>query len=130
MERFRARRHTVGMPDKSLTDQDRRLNMQMLTHVKEWLQYRRLSQRSLAEALGVSEPTVSKWLNGGVGMSVAQFTKIAALLDAKPEDLLDSPPNEGRASRYRKIAEIAQDIPDEALEEWLALGRRLGLTRR
>jgi transcriptional regulator with XRE-family HTH domain len=126
----RRTRLTVGMPDKPMTDAERRLNMQMLTHVKEWLQYRKRSQRQLAEALEVSEPTVSKWLRGGVGMSVAQFTKIAAFLDAQPEDLLEAPPGEGRAARYRKIAEVAQEIPEDALEEWLALGRRLSGTRR
>ena len=104
--------------------------MQMLTHVKGWLHYRKRSQRQLADALEVSEPTVSKWLNGGVGMSIAQFTKIAAFLDAKPEDLLEAPPADGRAGRYRKIAEVAQTIPEDALEEWLALGRRLAASQR
>lgn len=79
----------------------------------------------MADALGLSEPTISKWLRGQVSVTVAQFGQIAAFLDAQPEELLNAPPAADRARRYRRIAEVAQKMPDDALEEWLALGRRL-----
>lgn len=116
------------MPDKPLTPEQIAHNKRLLTYVKAWLRFRDKSQRDLADALDLSEPTISKWLRGHVSVTVAQFSDIARFLDASPEELLNAPPSAGKARRYRQIAEVAQGMPDEALEEWLALGRRLAGT--
>jgi transcriptional regulator with XRE-family HTH domain len=113
------------MPDKPMTPDEIIRNKRLLTHVKAWLRFRDKNQRTLAEALNVSEPTISKWLQGKVAVTVAQFSQIAGYLDAAPEELLNAPPDADKARRYRRIAEVAQGMPDEALEEWLSLGRRL-----
>jgi len=113
------------MPDKPMTPDEIIRNKRLLTHVKAWLRFRDKNQRTLAEALDVSEPTVSKWLQGKVAVTVAQFSQIASFVDAAPEELLNAPPDADKARRYRRIAEVARDMPDEALEEWLSLGKRL-----
>lgn len=113
------------MPDRPLSPEEIAANLRLLTHVKDWLNFRDVNQRGLADGLGVSEPTVSKWLRGTQPMSAAQFVKIAEFLDATPEQLLSAPPDAPRAARYQKIAEVAQDMPEDALDEWLSLGRRL-----
>lgn len=125
MARWRRKDYAVPMPDKPLTPEQIAHNKRLLTYVKAWLRFRDKSQRELADALNLSEPTISKWLRGHVSVTVAQFSDIARFLDASPEELLNAPPSAGKARRYRQIAEVAQAMPDEALEEWLALGRRL-----
>jgi transcriptional regulator with XRE-family HTH domain len=113
------------MPDKDLTPEEIARNKRPLTHVKAWLKFRDRTQRNLAEALNLSEPTISKWLGGHVSVTVAQFSEIASFLDAQPEEIMSAPPSAAKARRYRRIAEVAQEMPNDALEEWLALGRRL-----
>lgn len=46
------------------------------------------TQRKLAEALDMSEPSVSKWLNGKVNMTLSQFVRVAEILETTPESLL------------------------------------------
>lgn len=113
------------MPDKVLTEAERKANQRPLTFVKDWLRFRGQTQRKLAETLGVSEGNVSKWLKGTQPVTIAHFTAIAVFLNAEPAELLAAPPDRDQSIRYRKIAEVAKDIPPEALDEWLALGKRL-----
>ena len=63
----------------------------LLEHLKGWIRLRGLKQKQVAEALGVSEATVSCWIAGTQSMNVGQLRQIAVLLGAKPEDLLRSP---------------------------------------
>ena len=55
-------------------------------------------------------------------MTVAQFMRIAELLEAAPNDLLFAPLAQQQSSRYRRAAEIAKDIPDDKLDAWLTVG--------
>ena len=113
------------MPDKDLTPEEIARNKVALRYLKAWLRFRDINQRELADRLQMSEPQVSKWLRGLVPMTLAQFTQIAALLDTQPDDLLFPPPAEGKGRRYRRAAEIAQNLPDDLLEHWLAVGRAM-----
>jgi len=113
------------MPDKSLTRAEIAENRKNLRFVKPWLNHRGLNQRELAERMTISEPTVSKWLAGTQSMTVAQFHQIAAILDAKPEELMFAPPAKERATRYRRLAELAGALSDEDLERVLEYGRLL-----
>ncbi len=113
------------MPDKVLTPAEREANQRPLTFVRDWLRFRGQTQRRLADALNVSEGNVSKWLKGNQPVTIAQFSAIAAFLDADPAELLAAPPDREQSLQYRKIAEVARDMPAEALDEWLALGKRL-----
>jgi transcriptional regulator with XRE-family HTH domain len=113
------------MPDKPMTPAEIEANRRLLTYVRAWLKIRNMNQRELAEALHVSEPTISKWLKGTVAVTVAQFNQIATVLELQPEQLLMAPPDADRARRYARIAEVARSMPEDALEEWLSLGKRL-----
>lgn len=113
------------MPDKPLTPDEIERNRNALRHIKPWLKYRRLTQRQLADRLGMSEPAVSKWLRGIQGMSVAQFMQIASILEASPDELLFAPPEAQKATRYRKAAEIAHDLDESELEAWIAVGNAM-----
>lgn len=109
------------MPDKDLTTEDVRRNQIALRYVKAWLTYRGMTQKRLADMIGMSEPAVSKWLRGKQSMTLAQFTLVADLLDARPDELLFAPPDRSKATRYRKIAEGIKDMSDDNLDTLAAL---------
>lgn len=103
------------MPDKSLSPYEEEQNRHALRHVKAWLKFRDMTQRRLADDLGMSEPAVSKWLRGKQAMSVAQFVRVAQLLDAKPDELLFAPTERAKALRYAKLAEGLEQLTDAQL---------------
>ena len=102
--------------DKKLTPEEQEQNRVALRHVRAWLDYRGMTQRRLADLMGMSEPAVSKWLQGKQAMSVAQFVQVAQLLDAKPEELLFAPSDRARANRYRQIAQGIEKMTDAELD--------------
>lgn len=119
------------MPDKPLDPAEIRVNRERLRFVRPWLRYRGLSQRHVADALSVSEPTVSKWLNGTQTISIAQFFAIAELLGAKPEDILGGGPGaQGRGRRYRRLAELAEAMSDQTLDTFIAAGEEMVQSRK
>ncbi len=72
-----------------------RYQKQSLAYVADWLRHRNLKQKHIANALGVAEGTVSRYLGGETLMSVGHLRKIAVLLKCEPGDLLRPPPAEG-----------------------------------
>lgn len=123
--------HNMRMPDKTLDSDEIKRNRERLRFVIPWLRYRGLKQRHIAEALDVSEPTVSKWLNGTQNISVSQFFAIAELLKAAPEDVLGGGPAlAGRGGRYQRLAELAQDLPNDALDSLIEAGEHMRPTLR
>jgi len=108
------------MPDKPRTDAEKAIQKDSLRHIRQWLRYRRTSQRAAAEALGVSEPTVSKWLSGEQGMSVEQFMLLARLLKATPQDILGPPEAGARSQRLNDLAQAVVDLPDEKVDLLIA----------
>ena len=122
-------RITIGqahvMVDKALTPEEVFRNREALKYLPPWLRYRGLSQRSLADAMGVSEPTISKWLSGKQSMTVAQFSRIASLLNAKPSDILFSPEDKERLGRYERLARIVGDLPDDTLDVLIEAAERM-----
>ena len=114
------------MPDRTLTTEEIANNRKRVRFIKPWLDHRNLTQRKIAESLEVSEATVSKWLNGTQTISVEKFFAIAGLLDAKPEDLLAGGPDaEGRGQRFRRLAELATALPNDALDALILSGEAM-----
>lgn len=62
----------------------------------------RLSQAKLAEKLGVSDKAISKWENGKAKPQVEMLKKLAIVLNASVEELLDMPP----AEKEKQITKI------------------------
>lgn len=87
----------------------------MLEHLRDWLRMRNLSQRHVAQALGVSDASVSNWIAGKQQMSVGQLRQIALLLNAKPEDLLRAPPSDGLAAKVEETLAVMDALTDD---EW------------
>ena len=113
------------MPDKKLSPDEIGRNQAPLQHVRSWLRLRKKSQKTLAHDMGVSEPTVSKWLSGAQGMSVAQLFELAKLLDCQPAGLLSSPDEAQRAARLRRLMELASGLDDAGLETLIAVAEQI-----
>lgn len=117
------------MPDKPRTEAEKALLRDSLRYIRRWLRYRKTTQRAVAEALEVSEPTVSKWLNGEQAMSVGQFMLLAKMLEAQPQDLLGPPDATARSGRLQKLAEAAIPLPDDKIDLLIASAQAMRPTQ-
>ncbi|MCG4258038.1 helix-turn-helix domain-containing protein [Acetobacter senegalensis] len=113
------------MKEKQLTPEEIAKNRHTLRFVKSWMKLRNVTQRKLAEDLNMSEPSVSKWLNGKVNMTLSQFVRIAELLNAKPEELLFDPSEKDKATKYKEAAYLAESLEADAFDAWIAAGKAM-----
>lgn len=113
------------MADKKLSPDEIAANRHTLRFLKSWLKVKGLKQRDLAEHLDMSEPSISKWLNGKAPMTMSQFARVAELLGAKPEDLLFSPEDAEKSERFKAASELANELDDEAFAAWILAGRAM-----
>ena len=115
----------MNMKEKQLTPEEIAKNRHTLRFVKSWMKLRNVTQRKLAEDLNMSEPSVSKWLNGKVNMTLSQFVRIAELLNAQPEELLFDPSEKDKAKKYKEAAELAENLAPDAFDAWVAAGKAM-----
>lgn len=102
----------------------------MLEHLPSWLRMRGLRQKDVAAALGVSEASVSGWVNGGQQMSVGQLRQIAVLLKAEPGDLL-RPPNEPSVSKkVEDTLGLMDELNDNEWQTVLQTARAIAEAKR
>ncbi len=113
------------MIEKELSPQEVAKNRHTLRFVKAWMKLRGYTQRKLAEALDMSEPSVSKWLNGKVNMTLSQFVHVAEILETTPESLLFDPSETNRSQRYKEAAELAASLDSGAFEAWINAGKAM-----
>lgn len=58
------------------------------TFLKQWRDYRDLTQEKLAERVGVSTSAISQWESGQLGFRAASLAKLAEVLDCTLPELL------------------------------------------
>jgi transcriptional regulator with XRE-family HTH domain len=113
------------MADKQMTPDQIANLRRLMAPVKAALKRAGFNQRYVADRLGVSEPTVSKWLSGKQGMSYEQFHAVAALIGASPKDLMGGPEDRARLTRYEALAALAGAMNDDQLAALEAVARQL-----
>jgi transcriptional regulator with XRE-family HTH domain len=113
------------MADKQMTPEQIARNRALMAPVKAALKAHGFNQRFVADKLNVSEPTVSKWLSGRQSMSYEQFRSVAALIGAKPTDLMGGVEDNARLTRYEALAKLAAEMTDEQLAALEAIARQL-----
>lgn len=59
-------------------------------NIKMQLTAQGLTQKALAEGMGLRQPTLTNKLNGRIAWSIADLVKAAAYLNTSPEKLLDA----------------------------------------
>jgi len=93
-----------------MTDELRKTVGKGLRDVRE---QRRYSQASVAEALGVTQATVSRWESGEAAPTAVDVTQLAVLYDAAPAELLPAADDIAKASTNdlrRRAKELAAQV--------------------
>lgn len=91
---------------------------------------RNMTLRDVAERIGVSEATVSRWESGSVGsMKRQNVAALARLFDVSPAVLMDweeyEEENENRKKLIKELTDLAEVSSNENLEIVLSLLHRL-----
>lgn len=91
---------------------------------------RNMTLKDVAERIGVSEATVSRWESGSVGsMKRQNVAALARLFDVSPAVLMDweeyEEENENRKKLIKELTDLAEVSSNENLEMVLALLHRL-----
>lgn len=87
-------------------------------YIRQTREQQGLSQKRLAELLGVSQPTVSDWESGRKNPTLDNLTKIAELLGCSVDSLVFGPGAESPSVADIKFALFGQrDIDDELYDE-------------
>lgn len=77
-------------------------------YVREWREYRKLTQAQLAAASGLSDATISSIESGKRGYSDASLTAIARELQTTKAALLRGPPSE-----ENEVLDLLESAPEE-----------------
>lgn len=56
--------------------------------LKQWRNIRGVSQEQLAEAIGITNQTISNWETGKTNMKYSDVLKVRKALDLAPEDAI------------------------------------------
>jgi len=83
--------------------------------IKEWREFRDLTQAQLADRSGLAEPTISQLENSEIGYSHRSLESLADALDCEPGDLLSRPP------QHAKTHDILARLSPEELQQLVAV---------
>lgn len=98
---------TIGRPPKS----KRSAFGQRLQLLRERA---KLTQREVAAALGIAQPSYVKWERRDIGLTVDQLKKLASILGVEVEDFFsahDQPKRTAPVGRARKTFETLSELP-------------------
>lgn len=84
-------------------------------HIREWREFRHVTQDELAEGVGCSKASIGHWENGVREVAPKWLYPIAAFLNTTPGYLLDHNPNDLPTA----VLDIWAAIPDESREQAL-----------
>jgi len=87
------------------------------TFLKEWRQFRFLTQQALADKAGISKSLVSRYETGSFDWNTAVFLRICAALEIRPDELFVRPlvsiEQRMRRERVAYYARREADLADE-----------------
>jgi predicted XRE-type DNA-binding protein len=87
---------------------------QQLRHISDWLGYRDLNQKHIANILGVNDSVVSRYIAGETIMPIGALREIAILLRAHEGDIIRPPPADGLGQAMEDtIKEMDRLGPDQ-----------------
>ncbi|PZT99864.1 MAG: hypothetical protein DI624_04110 [Brevundimonas sp.] len=78
-------------------------------HIREWREFRHMTQDELADAVGCSKASIGHWENGVREVAPKWLYPIAKVLNTSPGYLLDHDPN----NLPTAVLDIWADIPSE-----------------
>lgn len=84
------------------------------------LKWRRMTQRDLAAATGLTEGTISRYVSGAREPKAIIAAKIAKALNVSPQELLDSPTDFEVDNAVRIVARNAKDLTEDQRTQLIA----------
>lgn len=112
------------MADKKLSPEEIARNLEIIRFARAWMKIAGLTQSRIAEIMQVSEPTVSKWLNGKQTMSGSQIVQLTEILEISVQALLTEPGDKEGALRVARMLAMARFITNEDMDAFEFLMRR------
>lgn len=97
----------------------------MHENLKAWRRATGLSQQKVADMLGVTGATVSRWETGEGGITLQQFKALADLYNASPFELLVPPESREKATSIQEAFLIVSKMDPTDAAKWLAIGKTL-----
>lgn len=109
---------TGSDPNRTLAPDARQRRLahqrEQLRYIEEWLGYRGLKQKHIANALGVADSVVSRYISGETIMPAGALREIAILLMSHEGDIIRPPPSDGLGQLMEDtIKEMGRLGPDQ-----------------
>ncbi|WP_158295642.1 helix-turn-helix domain-containing protein [Crenalkalicoccus roseus] len=102
----------------------------MHEHLKAWREASGLTLKEVANRVGTTHATVSRWENGVQAIPPQKFKQLAVVYGATPAELLVAPADRDMALRFHRAAEIISVLSAEEVEQWLGLGHSLAEAKK
>lgn len=102
----------------------------MHEHLRAWREAVGLTQQQVANKVGTTHATVSRWESGVQAIPPKKFNELAAVYGATPAELLFPPADRTMAQRLHRAVEIIKNLNDQEVEQWLGLGQSLANTKK
>ena len=85
-----------------------------------------MTLEQLAEQTGSKVSTLSGWETGRRAVDLNDLAKLADAYGVHPAALLFAPDDAGpKVKRMQEASTLAEQMPDDAAADWLAMGRRI-----
>lgn len=95
-------------------------------YLRAWRRSRNLTLEALAERMGSKVSTISGWETGRRSVDLDDLAKLAQAYGVHPAALLFAPEvSADKVNRMQTASSLVEQMPGEAADEWLAMGRRL-----
>ncbi|HWX48146.1 MAG TPA: helix-turn-helix transcriptional regulator [Roseomonas sp.] len=102
-----------------------RRSSRMHDHLRAWREASGLTLQQVANKLGTTHATVSRWESGLQAIHPQKFKALAEVYGATPAELLVAPNDREMAKRFHRAAEIISKLSDQEVEQWLGIGQSL-----
>lgn len=91
--------------------------MELSSIIKSYRRKTHMTQEQLAEKLGISPQSVSKWENSVAMPDIMMLPKIAEVFGVSIDDLFDLT-TEQRLNRIENRLDVEQDLPHDVFREY------------
>jgi transcriptional regulator with XRE-family HTH domain len=100
-------------------------NAAMWKYLRAWRKYRGYSQEQVANTMQKRHTTIGRWERGEMRITTEDLQALAALYGASIAQLQGPPDLARLTARMERAQAVLDNLSDEDLERWLALGESL-----
>lgn len=92
---------------------------QMLKNIEKWRKKKGLTQKQIADAIGIEEPSVSRLISGVNNINLKRLQEIADLFNISVINLLSDPEI---IERNAEIDDLLKNMDQEEYKAWIHVG--------